>query len=158
MDWCRFQSTPPRGRRLRKRDLWRMRGRYFNPLRREGGDVSPVKPSACGRVHFNPLRREGGDRISIPGVHLLAQFQSTPPRGRRQILCRFQPELFVISIHSAARAETPPTNSFLQNATYFNPLRREGGDKYPDHFPCSHVISIHSAARAETISSSTKST
>ena len=152
MDWCRFQSTPPRGRRLRKRDLWRMRGRYFNPLRREGGDVSPVKPSACGRVHFNPLRREGGDRISIPGVHLLAQFQSTPPRGRRRPSRTGWPPYLLISIHSAARAETGPLElpawlypisihsaaraetDFVQISTRtirdFNPLRREGGDYY----------------------------
>ena len=123
---------------------------YFNPLRREGGDVSPVKPSACGRVHFNPLRREGGDRISIPGVHLLAQFQSTPPRGRRRPSRTGWPPYLLISIHSAARAETGPLElpawlypisihsaaraetDFVQISTRtirdFNPLRREGGD------------------------------
>ena len=77
-----FQSTPPRGRRLRKRDLWRMRGRYFNPLRREGGDLAD---------------------------HFLYGF-------------------LLISIHSAARAETFIRDTVLSKLD----------------------ISIHSAARAET--------
>ena len=39
-----------------------MRNVYFNPLRREGGDVLSTKRCLAG-LNFNPLRREGGDTI-----------------------------------------------------------------------------------------------
>ena len=34
---------------------------YFNPLRREGGDLKLLM-SVLGVRDFNPLRREGGDK------------------------------------------------------------------------------------------------
>ena len=76
----------------------------FNPLRREGGD-HPGYQGKDIRSNFNPLRREGGDTDPITGkmipaisihsaaraetgyhclIQLYYQFQSTPPRGRRQ--------------------------------------------------------------------------
>ena len=54
----------------------------FNPLRREGGDTVPVGHPGY-QTDFNPLRREGGDEDTVQEIN-------------RQ----------VISIHSAARAET----------------------------------------------------
>ena len=55
--------------------------------------------------NFNPLRREGGDLKQPQSKRMRFQFQSTPPRGRRRNIKRFN---------------RPYTN--------FNPLRREGGD------------------------------
>ena len=87
-----------------------LRAGHFNPLRREGGDHHQY-----GKTHgihdFNPLRREGGDLC--PG-----RFQ----------LCRF-----IISIHSAARAETHRASLRMWRDCYFNPLRREGGDPFGLH-------------------------
>ena len=56
-----------------------------------------------------------------------------------------------ISIHSAARAETRPWGVSCAPQKDFNPLRREGGDRYWV-LRCRYAltISIHSAARAET--------
>ena len=55
-----------------------------------------------------------------------------------------------ISIHSAARAETCTYMGWKHSIGNFNPLRREGGDSAIQHFTLSITISIHSAARAET--------
>ena len=54
----------------------------FNPLRREGGDISSYTLVGL-TLNFNPLRREGGDG-----------------HGNQILMGGY------ISIHSAARAET----------------------------------------------------
>ena len=79
------------------------------------------------------------------------KFQSTPPRGRRPILSDITGDNSTISIHSAARAETRPWGVSCAPQKDFNPLRREGGDRYWV-LRCRYAltISIHSAARAET--------
>ena len=79
---CRFQSTPPRGWRL-KRGAKSGLPLYFNPLHREGGDVSPAY------------------LLSLVNV-----FQSTPPRGWRQAISVIYICACAISIHSTARVET----------------------------------------------------
>ena len=55
-------------------------------------------------------------------------FQSTPPRGRRRYHKRGDTVMQIISIHSAARAETVLFNHKRDYVADFNPLRREGGD------------------------------
>ena len=151
----RFQSTPPRGRRPgRPLPVWlpadfnplRREGGdlstfhkprailYFNPLRREGGDQVQRAVPECG-FHFNPLRREGGDSFPGSPTDRFPLFQSTPPRGRRRYC-----------LHG------------LLALMYFNPLRREGGDDgLTGHLDSLGRISIHSAARAETFSSGSSS-
>ena len=107
--------------------------------------------SSVGIIHFNPLRREGGDVMPVDKVRKRDIFQSTPPRGRRRYHKRGDTVMQIISIHSAARAETiidaPMETTVDEN---FNPLRREGGD-LESQTRLRHIeISIHSAARAET--------
>ena len=55
-----FQSTPPRGRRPAGEAFLLCPVKDFNPLRREGGDLTPMD-CPVSSAHFNPLRREGGD-------------------------------------------------------------------------------------------------
>ena len=62
--------------------------------------------SSVGIIHFNPLRREGGDVMPVDKVRKRDIFQSTPPRGRRRYHKRGDTVMQIISIHSAARAET----------------------------------------------------
>ena len=56
-----------------------------------------------------------------------------------------------ISIHSTARVETSWPPAADDNAVYFNPLHREGGDRMCWQVPAQATqISIHSTARVET--------
>ena len=78
-----FQSTPPRGWRLGIANVCRGH-RNFNPLHREGGDERrPLR--GVSSLYFNPLHREGGDINCLPTHLMLFEFQSTPPRGWRQV-------------------------------------------------------------------------
>ena len=145
----RFQSTPPRGRRLLLSTKLKF-SIHFNPLRREGGDWSNSGCLPESISDFNPLRREGGDIADLQ-----AQINEI----------NFNP----------LRREGGDTPCRLLRAcpVDFNPLRREGGDigrlqvkkqnkKFqstpprgrrhpgPVHHVCEGPISIHSAARAET--------
>ena len=77
---------------------------YFNPLRREGGDQTS-ETSTRESLDFNPLRREGGDDV-LAGTgtghtdfNPLRREGGDPGWFPRTILT-------IISIHSAARAET----------------------------------------------------
>ena len=84
-------------------------------------------------------------------------FQSTPPRGWRHnypspailpreisihstarvetLISKDYIDPRIISIHSTARVETVDTVQNLRSLIYFNPLHREGGDKYPLEYP-----------------------
>ena len=101
---CVFQSTPPHGRRHRRR-LWThrlllvsihasareatsperaagLRHAGFNPRLRTGGDVAERILSGAYDC-FNPRLRTGGDIPSPCGRSAPSLFQSTPPHGRR---------------------------------------------------------------------------
>ena len=149
MDWCRFQSTPPRGRRhfiiyvnsivfgisIHSAARAETTEEGFVADARQIFQSTPPRgrrqisrPFSMFACHFNPLRREGGDPHAHGLPRQLCAFQSTPPRGRRPFLRPFITCLTQISIHSAARAET-----VIRMGTVV-----------------STGISIHSAARAET--------
>ncbi len=121
----------------------------FNPLRREGGDNAKdwhlISPD-----DFNPLRREGGDRLSLGVRKVSWNFNPLRREGGDGGVDYIESADAVISIHSAARAETvdnkdrvydvefqstPPRGRRRECTDYdcrlrgnFNPLRREGGD------------------------------
>ena len=168
-----FQSTPPRGWRRTRRSLkpiiyqisihstarvettlgatvlWKVM--YFNPLHREGGDGPPGSRSACSpRFQSTPPRGWRQMREWIGDREI--QFQSTPPRGWRQerrhwsgcMPWNFNP------LHREGgdkdHTRKPGFNSD------FNPLHREGGDRHqPGHLGLRDGISIHSTARVETV-------
>ena len=100
----------------------------FNPLHREGGD-KPTAIPLLPLLYFNPLHREGGDFQPEATIWESLSFQSTPPRGWRRPFLYGLFQFLQISIHSTARVET--------KAIYLC----EGGG----------WISIHSTARVETM-------
>ena len=120
-----FQSTPPRGRRPTVPGGC-CADNNFNPLRREGGD-HPGYQGKDIRSNFNPLRREGGDQTSETSTRESLDFNPLRREGGDDVLAGtgtghtdFNPLrreggdpgwfprtiLTIISIHSAARAET----------------------------------------------------
>ena len=166
-----FQSTPPRG--------WRLRSSSGNPVQSQFQSTPPRgwrRSTASGLViyenDFNPLHREGGDITSVNGgvdyiisIHSTARvetqrtlshsrtnyiFQSTPPRGWRRPYLDAGGGDAGISIHSTARVETWRHRTSFRYPGNFNPLHREGGDRTWQGKVWSYRISIHSTARVET--------
>ena len=148
IDWkkVKFQSTPPRRRRLFLDIIVTIVYNYFNPRLREGGDFKPCTPSlstlfqstpprrrrleaianSLEHIDFNPRLREGGD---IPDEYMTCtvSFQSTPPRRRR----RYEKYQCYIAIN-------------------FNPRLREGGDTDQAALGRALAISIHASAKEAT--------
>jgi len=99
-----FQSTHPRGVRLEK--LWQgLPPTSFNPRTSAECDVKSSRwifSTSC----FNPRTRAECDCLcpqTTPQRHL---FQSTHPRGVRQILNDRLSDLSQVSIHAPARSAT----------------------------------------------------
>jgi len=112
----------------------------FNPRLREGGDfvvmdeaafMSRVSIHASAReatllrfppaYHarcFNPRLREGGDVLPHLRPALSTLFQSTPPRGRRQIVKLKIVRQRIVSIHASAREATARFGYFLLITPY----------------------------------------
>ncbi len=100
-----FQSTPPRGRRLRL-NVWQSTADdiSIHASAREATRVVP--PVSCrAPLNFNPRLREGGDCTGTRPGGWCYVFQSTPPRGRRPDPSIFD-ECRGISIHASAREAT----------------------------------------------------
>ena len=127
-----FQSTPPRGKRLVEIDITCRCGRVSihapareatgqRGLRGDGQRVSIHAPAREATRHggcdeqqqrrFNPRPRAGSDAIRpSPMRSRPAQFQSTPPRGKRHAgEAREHRADLVVSIHAPAREATPST-------------------------------------------------
>ena len=123
----RFQSTHPRGVRLRpfrvtqaKRSVsihapaWgatsdeERLGLYdysFNPRTRVGCDAAQqaLEDDVIG---FNPRTRVGCDQFVVHGLDLSATFQSTHPRGVRRYQNRYDEYRWHVSIHAPAWGAT----------------------------------------------------
>ena len=96
--------APARGATLfrRPRQIYR---KHFNPRSREGSDGRILR--YCGLImNFNPRSREGSDIIQTPKTDIPKTFQSTLPRGERQVRGRVQGQCGSISIHAPARGAT----------------------------------------------------
>ena len=78
------------------------------------------------RYYFNPRLHEGGDRIGQK-KSFGREFQSTPPRRRRQGI-RKTPEQIRISIHASTKEATNKEETACSNMQNFNPRLHEGGD------------------------------
>ena len=101
----RFQSTPPRGRRLKRLCTKRA---FFN--------IS---------IH-SAARAETAAYYKHPSSWTISIHSAA--RAETVVKCIFSPAI-LISIHSAARAETHTVQYYVFDMCYFNPLRREGGDR-----------------------------
>ena len=146
-DVDKFQSTRPRGARPRQTgvDYANLR---FNPRAREGRDTHAeyiIIFSLC----FNPRAREGRDplrygasharsRVSIhapargathnmpPEVAAAIAFQSTRPRGARQLTAPAVAGVKNVSIHAPARGATPTRCSPTRPRRRFQSTRPRG--------------------------------
>ncbi len=101
----KFQSTLPRGERRGVLNDG-MVDVYFNPRSRVGSDaVSPAELGGGG-ADFNPRSRVGSDRASSWLPDTTIPFQSTLPRGERQLGVIAQQLQAIISIHAPAWGAT----------------------------------------------------
>ena len=80
-DSATFQSTPPRGWRRSGGGLSRRRGN-FNPLHREGGDLTAIATHVLNGISIHSTARVETGRLASQFSN--GRFQSTPPRGWRQ--------------------------------------------------------------------------
>ena len=137
MDWCRFQSTPPRGRR---HFIIYVNSIVFGISIHSAARAETTEEGfvADARQIFQSTPPRGRRRSFLGDSATLSIFQSTPPRGRRPSRPWFAQTTLRISIHSAARAETFPPPLYYVPHTDFNPLRREGGDGNQDGNRCLH--------------------
>ena len=78
----------------------------FNPLHREGGDITLNEYNQC-TTDFNPLHREGGDYFGVSVNDLMPDFNPLHREGGDGIPLLFHGCYLPISIHSTARVETP---------------------------------------------------
>ncbi len=78
------------------------------------------------------------------------QFQSTPPRGGRQIAAVHRIVRTHVSIHAPARGATTALSVIVTKVKRFNPRPREGGDRKARVSGDSNVVSIHAPARGAT--------
>ncbi len=102
---CRFQSTPPRG----GRPLCTLQHRLRNPVSIHAparGATAHLTPESIEPYGFNPRPREGATSCPL-WKSLLAEVQSTPPRGGRHDRVRQKPLRHIVSIHAPARGATP---------------------------------------------------
>jgi len=150
IDHAEFQSTPPRGGRLRGRVPAR-RGLGFQSTPPRGGrhrgppTSQPVKVSihapargatdlsggsGAAARRFNPRPRAGGDRTPRAPTAPSIRFQSTPPRGGRRPGFGFRVTgPTTVSIHAPARGATTGHRPTPEDTVYsFNPRPRAGGD------------------------------
>ncbi len=145
-----FQSTHPRGVRRLLRLFSRRERNHFNPRTREGCDNfvelfdggervisihAPARGATCLNHRkylcsedFNPRTREGCDLRPTILIKERSGFQSTHPRGVRQIGEDYVTLIVDISIHAPARGATPVCGIGHSGTPYFNPRTREGCD------------------------------
>ena len=122
-----FQSTLPRGERLRKRKLQADFG-DFNPRSREGSDEAVEEKYVLGTKFQSTLPR--GERRGAKKV-LVSEFGDFNPRSREgsdEFLDAFGKWLCRISIHAPARGATVRIFAVGVTARNFNPRSREGSD------------------------------
>ncbi len=119
-----FQSTPPRGGRLRWLTQYST-SQCFNPRPRVGGDsVAPGPiPPGCVSIHAPAWGATAWEMRKL----FQLMFQSTPPRGGRLRSCT---RCFVLAC--------------------FNPRPRVGGDLCPSYICVSRRVSIHAPAWGAT--------
>jgi len=123
---CTFQSTHPRGVRLRNTF------KYGTVITFQSTHPRGVRPPSSRAslmpISFNPRTRAGCD--SPPKDSLLhpCVFQSTHPRGVRLSGCFHQPQGLYVSIHAPARGATRIMSTSWVRICSFNPRTRAGCD------------------------------
>ena len=110
----KFQSTHPRGVRLYTL-IGNERKSSFNPRTREGCDTEVNRP-INDSISFNPRTREGCDVISL--MYEIVPFVSihAPARGATY-LPNTRIAASLVSIHAPARGATPAPGNRVESAT-----------------------------------------
>ena len=167
-----FQSTHPRGVRLRRSISFRL-VRSFNPRTREGCDTACIKvynitpkfqsthPRGVRRRFrqarrllgcFNPRTREGCDEVKTFKVPHDVPFQSTHPRGVRPLNDLKTRIEQIVSIHAPARGATRTSGIFIQGRKFQSTHPR--GVRLDDKLRACicRSVSIHAPARGATMS------
>ena len=142
----KFQSTRPRGARLKKSEKWADQN-GFNPRARAGRDpagasggrdeqvsihapargATPQGHRVAGTSRFQSTRPRGARQWSLGAVVWLVRFQSTRPRGARLRLphgLRFR----TVFQSTRPRGARQHPHDFAVYATSFNPRARAGRD------------------------------
>ena len=102
--------------------------------------------------NFNPRSREGSDLcVGVP-LTILFGFQSTLPRGERQLLSQIGRCTWVFQ-STLPRGERRFTFAEQTHKSDFNPRSREGSDQASSRANIVTGISIHAPARGATIAS-----
>jgi len=143
----------------------------FNPRTREGCDASPPMKRATypvsihapargatlsieyfqlNTIRFNPRTREGCDLILCSGLIGFSKFQSTHPRGVRQIVAICVRMQISVSIHAPARGATLFINSTITilHVSIHAPARGATIWNFGSEFM--GLVSIHAPARGAT--------
>ena len=119
----------------------------FDPRLREGGDRMAPQKRCDGGVSIHASAREATQPTGKDS--LMAQFRSTPPRGRRQ-LGHGARRQHGVSIHASAREATYPSfYHWYALAVSIHASAREatGSSRV---FKRRHEVSIHASAREAT--------
>ena len=124
----KFQSTHPRGVRLSIARVIKFFRFNFNPRTHEGCDKSLIFHSFYMIFYFNPRTHEGCDLELKEESKRDLIFQSTHPRGVRQMAAPDEEEEAIISIHAPTRGATSLGGLVAYGQSYFNPRTHEGCD------------------------------
>ena len=168
-----FQSTRPRGTRLRVQEV-RVSPRGFNPRVRAGRDLlrgnayaligrfQSTRPRGTRLIEyrgiieviagFNPRVRAGRDENAKPPAAIML-FQSTRPRGTRpELVLGVSRGVGKVSIHASARDATAVYAAVMM-ARMFQSTRPRGTRRSTRRQLTPACVSIHASARDATTSS-----
>ena len=121
-----FQSTRPRGARLSTSTRGRTAS-CFNPRAHVGRDTTAPAPTTPARC-FNPRAHVGRDKLISALTRPEFSFQSTRPRGARQMDIFSIGRPACVSIHAPTWGATTSTASLRCRTTSFNPRAHVGRD------------------------------
>ena len=101
---------------------------------------------------FNPRARGGRDVIDQIGYEGRTKFQSTRPRGARQLNQEAIDQLVTVSIHAPAGGATLRRTSTSKEDNCFNPRARGGRDPPIVEDEIGNIgVSIHAPAGGATV-------
>ena len=119
----RFQSTPPRGGRLRRPLMDHVEG-GFNPRPREGGDQTTPASLLAG-IQFQSTPPRGGRRLALVVPRWHGRFNPRPREGGDQVQEEYD-AIAKVSIHAPARGATRHGNP-CQRSKMFQSTPPRGG-------------------------------
>ena len=143
----RFQSTRPRGARLKRSDVAMLKF-AFQSTRPRG--ARPLMLVAGGfAMEFQSTRPRGARRDYNGNTTVIVRFQSTRPRGAR-LSAAGKGHGFAVSIHAPARGATLPAIYWAHRLVSIHAPAR-GATRSHHRSPRWSAVSIHAPARGATM-------